>query len=158
MGNNKKIVLRHIFIPVLPKMLLFRIQKIQDIENNPHSDTGIGNIKGRPVILIPVEIEEINDFPDPYPVDKVPQGTGKYQGEGYFRNILPLGQMDEQKKNGRHGNERQDNKKNKHKPRIETGQEAESSTPVPEMDQRKEVLDTNNLLIETDTLFNGKLA
>jgi hypothetical protein len=41
----------------------------------PHGNRGIRHIEGGPVVRAYVEIEKINDFSEPDPINQVPRGS-----------------------------------------------------------------------------------
>ena len=78
-------------------------QHVDGKEEDADADGRIGHVEGRPVVLVPVEIEEVDHLAQPDPVDKIAECAGEDKGEsdGVESLIRPkLAEYEEDHDNG----------------------------------------------------------
>ena len=58
-------------------------EEVKEEEAHSNSDGGVGHIEGGPMEILPMEIQEVDDFSEADPIDEVTHGSSQDKGQGH---------------------------------------------------------------------------
>src|SRR3989304_2279746 len=130
-------------------LLLRPEQHVQDEKEDPDGDPDVGHVEGRPVIPVPVEVEEVHHVSEPGAVDEVPHRPSQDEPQAVRRGP-PVRMEVEVGEHPPDGEHRGDDEQGVSPLRIEVGQQPERDPLVPAGDDVEEVDEDRPRIVEVE--------
>ena len=87
------------------------IEEQVELDDRADGDGRVGDVECRPVVSLPVDIEEVDHLAEADPVDQVAHGAGEDQRQGEYGQPLVVFEAAEVPENTEHGNDRHGDEK-----------------------------------------------
>ena len=130
-------------------LLLRPEQHIQEEKEDPDGDPDVGHVEGRPVIAVPVDVQEVHHVPEPGAVDEVPQRPPQDEAKAAGRGppVRVEVEVGEHSPDGEQGGY---DEQGVPPHRVEVGQKPERDARVPDVDDVEEVDENRPRIVEVE--------
>ncbi len=127
-------------------------------ENDPGRNGRVGDIEGRPMILVPVQVDKVYDFAHADAVEQVPQGPAQNQGKAHERGLVLGAQAPEEVGNASNGHGGYKREKDRPQGGAVSGEKAESRACVPKVSNIDKVGDDLDGVIKGHPLVDPEFG